>query len=70
MLQKCQTYIQRPETLSGEYSDHFSETFVTRVLSKQKWCLSKTHGYAARAGDHGGHYTGPPLQQIWFTNRL
>jgi len=62
---KYQTHTLNPATLSGEYSYHFSETFVTCVLSKQNWCLSKTYGRETRAGDPGGHYTGPPLQQIW-----
>jgi len=64
VAQKCQTHRQLPATLYGEYSDNFSETFVTRVLSKQNWCLSKTHGHAVRTGDLGGHYIGPTLQQI------
>ena len=70
MAQKYQTHTQLPATLSGEYSDHFPENFVTRVLSKQIWCLSKTHGRAMRSGDLGAHYTGPPLQQIWLIKCL
>ena len=70
VAQKYQIHTQRPVTLSGEHSGHFSETFVTRVLSKQNRCLSKTLGRAMTAGDLVGHYTGPPLRQVWFTKCL
>jgi hypothetical protein len=62
LADKCQTHNQRPATLSGEYSGHFSETFVTRVMSKQFWLLSKAQGHAVGAGDLGGQYIGLPLQ--------